>query len=146
MQTTRERDDLKQALTGCLPYFGAAALFSCGINLLYLSSPLYMLQVYDRVMSSGNQYTLVMLTVALLLALATMAALDTIRARVLVRCGIAFDARLAVRLMTALIDRGVYSGSTKHAQLLRDLDQVRQFLTGPGLHPPLAPPWLPTYA
>jgi ATP-binding cassette subfamily C protein len=145
MQTTRDRDDLKYALSGCLPYFGAAALFSCGINLLYLSSPLYMLQVYDRVMSSGSHYTLIMLTVALLLALATMAALDTIRARVLVRCGIAFDGRLAVRLMHALIDRAVYSGSTRHAQLLRDLDQFRQFLTGAPLHALFDLPWMPIY-
>ena len=108
--------------SACLPYFGAAALFSCGINLLYLGSPLYMLQVYDRVMSSGNHYTLVMLTVALLLALVTMAALDMVRARVLVRCGIAFDASLAVRLMTALIDRGVHGGGARQAQPLRDLD------------------------
>ena len=145
MQSTRDRDDLKQALSGCLPYFGAAALFSCGINILYLSSPLYMLQVYDRVMSSGSHYTLVMLTVALLLALATMAALDAIRARVLVRCGIAFDARLAVRLMHALIDRAVYSGSARHAQLLRDLDQFRQFLTGAPLHALFDLPWMPIY-
>jgi PrtD family type I secretion system ABC transporter len=145
MQSTRDRDDLKQALTGCLPYFGAAALFSCGINLLYLSSPLYMLQIYDRVMSSGSQNTLVMLTVALLLALATMAALDAIRARVLVRCGIAFDARLAVRLMHALIDRAVYTGSARHAQLLRDLDQFRQFLTGAPLHALFDLPWMPIY-
>jgi PrtD family type I secretion system ABC transporter len=138
-------DELKDALGRCLPYFGAAALFSCGINLLYLASPLYMLQVYDRVMASGSQYTLIMLTVALLLALATMAALDAIRARVLVRCGIAFDARLAARLMTALIDRFVYSGSTRHAQLLRDLDQFRQFLTGPGVHAIFDLPWMPIY-
>ncbi|MEJ0067926.1 MAG: hypothetical protein WDO24_03390 [Pseudomonadota bacterium] len=87
MKPPSDRDPLKHALGACLPHFGAAAAFSCGINLLYLSSPLYMLQVYDRVMSSGSHYTLVMLTVALALALVTMAALDMIRARVLVRCG-----------------------------------------------------------
>src|SRR4051794_33514382 len=145
MTPTRDQDDLKRALRGALPYFGAAALFSCGINLLYLASPIYMLQVYDRVMSSGNHYTLVMLTVALLLALATMAALDMVRARVLVRCGVAFDAKLSLRLMTALIDRGVATGSTKHAQLMRDLDQFRQFLTGPALHAIFDLPWMPIY-
>jgi PrtD family type I secretion system ABC transporter len=145
MTPARDRDDLKLALRSCLPYFGAAALFSCGINLLYLASPIYMLQVYDRVMSSGNHYTLAMLTVALLLALATMAALDMVRARVLVRCGVAFDAKLSLRLMTALIDRGVATGSTKHAQLLRDLDQFRQFLTGPALHAIFDLPWMPIY-
>ena len=145
MTPARDRDDLKTALRGCLPYFGAAALFSCGINLLYLASPIYMLQVYDRVMSSGNHYTLVMLTVALLLALATMAALDMVRARVLVRCGVGFDAQLSLRLMTALIDRGVATGSAKHAQLLRDLDQFRQFLTGPALHAIFDLPWMPIY-
>jgi PrtD family type I secretion system ABC transporter len=145
MKTRSDRDPLKQALAACLPHFGAAALFSCGINLLYLSSPLYMLQVYDRVMSSGSHYTLIMLTVALALALVTMAALDMIRARVLVRCGVAFDARLSVRLMTALIDRGVYGGGTRHAQLLRDLDSLRQFLTGSAVHAVFDLPWMPIY-
>jgi ATP-binding cassette subfamily C protein/ATP-binding cassette subfamily C protein EexD len=145
MQQPTDRDDLKAALRGSLPYFGAAALFSCGINLLYLASPIYMLQVYDRVMSSGSHYTLIMLTVALLLALATMAALDAVRARVLVRCGVAFDARLAIRLMNALIDRGVAGGGVRQAQLLRDLDQFRQFLTGPALHAIFDLPWMPIY-
>jgi ATP-binding cassette subfamily C protein len=145
MKPTVDRDELKQAVTACLPQFGAAALFSFCINLLYLGSPLYMLQVYDRVLASGSRYTLVMLTVALVLALAAMAALDAIRARVLVRCGVGFDARLSTRLMTALIDRGARSGGVRRAELLRDLDQLRQLLAGPAVHALFDLPWLPIY-
>src|SRR5277367_6814800 len=145
MKPPSDRDELTLALKACLPPIAAAALFSCCINLLYLGSPLYMLQVYDRVMASGSRYTLVMLTVALALALVTMAALDAIRARVLVRCGVGFDARLSVRLMTALIDRGARSGGARHAQLLRDLDQLRQLLAGPAVHALFDLPWLPIY-
>ena len=143
MRTTSDRDELKQAVLACLPQFGAAALFSCCINLLYLGSPLYMLQVYDRVLASGSRDTLVMLTVAL--ALATMAALDAIRARVLVRCGVGFDARLSARLMTALIDRGARSGGARQAELLRDLDQLRQFLAGVAVLAIFDLPWMPIY-
>jgi PrtD family type I secretion system ABC transporter len=145
MRTTSDRNELKQAVLACLPQFGAAALFSFCINLLYLGSPLYMLQVYDRVLASGSRDTLVMLTVALVLALATMAALDAIRARVLVRCGVGFDARLSARLMTALIDRGARSGGTRQAELLRDLDLVRQFLAGVAVLAIFDLPWMPIY-
>jgi PrtD family type I secretion system ABC transporter len=145
MRTTSDRDELKQAVLACLPQFGAAALFSFCINLLFLGSPLYMLQVYDRVLASGSRDTLVMLTVALVLALATMAALDAIRASVLVRCGVGFDARLSARLMTALIDRGARSGGARQAELLRDLDQVRQFLAGVAVLAIFDLPWMPIY-
>src|SRR5690554_337068 len=73
--------EIKRALFGCRTHIAAAGAFSLGINLLYLSIPLYMLQVYDRVLASGSTMTLLMLTLACLLALLTLAALDIVRAR-----------------------------------------------------------------
>src|SRR3970040_804259 len=77
-----------------LRYFGYAGLFSLAINVLLLVPAIYMLQVFDRVLSSRSEETLVMLSVAALLALALMAALDVVRARLLAACGVVLDRRL----------------------------------------------------
>ena len=66
-------DELRRLLQTCSGYLGTAAVFSLAINLLYLAGPLYMLQVYDRVISSGSEVTLVMLTVMLLRAFMSLA-------------------------------------------------------------------------
>src|SRR3954465_10624486 len=91
--------DFLTALRACSPHFASAALFSFGVNILYLAMPIYMLQVYDRVLSSGSVPTLVMLTIALLLALATLAALEFLRSRVLAYAGVRIENRLAARVM-----------------------------------------------
>jgi ABC-type protease/lipase transport system fused ATPase/permease subunit len=72
-------------------------MFSLAINLLYLAGPLYMLQVYDRVISSASEVTLVMLTIALLIAFLALAGLDAVRARVLTRASIRLDQKIAAR-------------------------------------------------
>src|ERR1700724_2891571 len=112
---TRFRD----TLWSCRRYFASAAAFSLAINLLYLAGPLYMLQVYDRVISSASEVTLVMLTIALLLAFLALAGLDAVRARVLTRASIRLDQKIAARIMTAIIDRSAGFGGAR-SQLLRD--------------------------
>ena len=72
----KKPDELSLLLRSCSRYFVTAAIFSGAINLLYLAGPLYMLQVYDRVISSASEVTLVMLTIALLLAYIALAGLD----------------------------------------------------------------------
>jgi len=119
-------------------------LFSLAINLLYLAGPLYMLQVYDRVISSASEVTLVMLTLVLLMAYLALSGLDTIRARVLTRATVRLDQRIAARIMTAIIDRSATSGGAR-SQLLRDFDTFRQFITGPGIHAIFDLPWAPIY-
>jgi len=84
----KKPDELSILLRSCSRYFLTAAIFSGAINLLYLAGPLYMLQVYDRVISSASQVTLVMLTLALLLAYIALAGLDAVRARVLTRASV----------------------------------------------------------
>ena len=76
---------LADALGQCRRHFMAAAVFSLLINILYLAPTLYMLQVYDRVVSSASEVTLVMLTILLLMTLAALASLDAVRARFLRR-------------------------------------------------------------
>lgn len=77
----KSNDELRRLLDGGRSYFVTAAIFSLAINVLYLAGPLYMLQVYDRVISSGSEITLLMLTIALLLGYGALAGLDAVRAR-----------------------------------------------------------------
>jgi ATP-binding cassette, subfamily C, type I secretion system permease/ATPase len=119
-------------------------MFSLAINLLYLAAPLYMLQVYDRVISSASHVTLVMLTVVLLVSLLALAGLDAARARVLTRAGIRLDRLLAGRVIGASFEsssKGVAFGS----EMLRDYDTFRQFVTGNGVHAIFDLPWAPIY-
>jgi ATP-binding cassette subfamily C protein len=114
------------------------------INLLYLAGPLYMLQVYDRVIASASSTTLVMLTIALLIAFVALAGLDAVRARVLTRASIRLDQKIAARVMTAIINRAANAGGAR-SQLLRDFDTFRQFITGMGIHAVFDLPWAPIY-
>lgn len=137
-------DELRCLLGECRGYFITAAAFSLAINLLYLAGPLYMLQVYDRVISSASELTLLMLTFALLLAYLTLSGLDTVRARVLTRAGIRLDGLIASRVMTATFERSSIAGGA-HSQSLRDFDNFRQFVTGSGIHAVFDLPWAPIY-
>jgi ATP-binding cassette subfamily C protein len=137
-------DELRRVLQACRGYFVTAAMFSLAINLLYLAGPLYMLQVYDRVISSGSELTLVMLTIALLISFMALAALDAVRARVLTRGSVRLDRQIASRIMTAIIDRAANMGGAR-SQLLRDFDTFRQFVTGTGIHAVFDLPWAPIY-
>nr|GAJ30860.1 alkaline protease secretion ATP-binding protein aprD [Bradyrhizobium sp. DOA9] len=136
--------EVRRLLQSCRGYFVTAAIFSGAINLLYLAGPLYMLQVYDRVISSASEITLLMLTIALLLALVALAGLDAIRARILTRASIRLNQKIASRVMTAIIDRPTSTGGAR-SQSLRDFDTFRQFVTGAGIHAIFDLPWAPIY-
>jgi ATP-binding cassette subfamily C protein len=125
-------------------HFGTAGAFSLAINLLYLAGPLYMLQVYDRVVPSGSQITLLMLTLVLLLSYLALAGLDAARAHVLTRASVRLDRQIAPRVMTAMIDRAAGPGAAR-GQLLQDFDNFRQFISGSGIHALFDLPWAPIY-
>src|SRR6266516_338243 len=139
----KKTDELRRVIEACRGYFVTAGVFSLAINLLYLAAPLYMLQVYDRVVSSGSETTLVMLTIALLMAFIALAALDSVRARVLTRASIRLDRLLAGRIVAATVD--LFSGGAARSQPLRDFDTFRQFVTGAGIHSIFDLPWAPIY-
>jgi len=134
---------MARALAACRSYFVSAAVFSLAINLLYLASPLYLLQIYDRVIASGSIVTLVMLTIMLLGALAALAGLDAVRARVLARASLRLDRQLSGRLVAAAIEAS--GGAAARSQLLRDFDTFRQYVTGNGVHALFDLPWAPLY-
>lgn len=139
------RRELRSSLVSLWPNFAIAGLFSGVINLLYLSSPLYLMQVYNRVLVSENVPTLLLLTGILVVALLTMAALDALRAQVLIRCGLRLETLLAPRVFEALVLRSARHGFSRGAQQLREFDQFRSFVTGPGIYFAFDLPWIPLY-
>jgi ATP-binding cassette, subfamily C, bacterial EexD len=138
-------DDLQKALTVCRGSFLFAGFFSLFINLLMLAPSLYMLQVYDRVLASQSESTLLVLTLLLTLAFFVMAALEWVRSRMLVRVGARLDMLLNQRLFHALFDRTLHHQGGTSAQPLSDLLNLRQFLTGNGLFAFFDAPWIPVY-
>jgi len=139
-------DEIRGALARCRQSLVAVAVFSCGINVLFLVPAIYMLQVYDRVLTSGSRSTLAMLTLIVLFLLATLGALEWVRTQIMVRVSQRIDALLGDRLFDlsfrqALVSGGVQSG----AQPLSDLQGLRQFATGPGLLAFFDAPWVPLY-
>jgi PrtD family type I secretion system ABC transporter len=144
-ETLSSDNELRRAVRAQMPHFAMAGLFSGAINLLYLSSPLYLMQIYNRVLVSENTMTLVLLTLILLCALLTMGALDALRAQLLVRSGMRLDRALASRVFESLVRKSAQMGYSRGSQLLRQLDQFRTFITGPGVYFAFDLPWIPLY-
>ena len=134
---------MREALRACRRYFLFAAVFSLAINLLYLASPLYMLQIYDRVVTSGSETTLVMLTLVLLFAFLALAGLDLVRAAILTRASARLDRLLSAKILAASVE--MPSLGTTQSQPIRDFDTFRQVITGSGIHALLDLPWSPIY-
>ncbi len=124
----------------------AIGLISGVVNLLALTSPLFMLQVYDRVLASGSVPTLIGLAMLATGLYAFQAVLDIVRSRVLLRIGERFDGKLSARVYEAVI-RLPLIGRTQGdgLQPLRDLDNVRGFLSGTGPTAFFDLPWMPLY-
>lgn len=140
------RDEFAAALRNVKGLLWTAAAFSGGVNLLFLASPIYLLQIYHRVIPAGSMATLAGLSVALLLALATMAVLDAARARLLVRAAARIDRLLSGRVFQAIIDLSARNGAPgRNAQALRDLDQFRSALAGQGAQFFFDVPWMPLF-
>ena len=136
---------LGQALRRAWTVFAIVGVFSFFINLLMLVGPLYMLQIYDRVLSSGSIPTLIFLTVAAAGLILTSALLEHVRARVLVRLGGRLDHELNADVFACLVKRSVGDAGSGQAQPLRDLDSLRSFLTGQGLLSLFDAPWTPVF-
>jgi len=130
---------LGRALHAVRGAIGTVAFYSFFINLLALTSSMYMLQVYDRVLASRSGPTLLYLTLFATACLATMALLEVVRSRLLVRVGARFDAQLSELVFQRTLSMG------RNSQSLRDLDQLRNFVTGSTGLALLDAPWIPVY-
>jgi ATP-binding cassette subfamily C exporter for protease/lipase len=138
-------DTLRTTLQSFRSAFVTVGAFSFSINLLMLMPTIYMLQIYDRVLSSRNATTLLMLTLIMVGLYALEAALEMVRSRVLIRTSAALDLRLGGRVFDASFVRYLSVRGGNPVQALGDLTSVRQFLTGQGLLAFFDAPWAPIY-
>ncbi|MCZ8384323.1 type I secretion system permease/ATPase [Achromobacter xylosoxidans] len=137
--------DIKALLARFRTGWYSVAAFSVAANLLMLAPSLYMLQVYDRVLASGNVFTLVMLSLMIVGLLALMGALDYARGVVIIQIGARFDAALAGRVHEAAFRRGLAGVPANAGQAVSDLNTVRQFLTGSAVFAFFDAPWFPLF-
>jgi len=137
--------EIDAALLRYRQVFGSLAAFSGVINILMLAPSIYMLQVFDRVLASRNETTLLMLSLMIVGLFALSGVLEWIRGQVMVRMSAGFDERLGERAFTAAFERNLHERSANPSQVLSDLSTLRQFITGPGVIAFLDAPWLPIY-
>ncbi len=137
--------ELKKSLLSAKKSFIMVGLFSMFINILMLVPPLYMLQLYDRVLGSRSQDTLIMLTLIVVVLFITMGLLEVVRSRVLVRVGNKLDSMLSQRIFDNLFELERKAPGRSSSMPLNDLTQVRQFMTGNGLFAFFDAPWMPIY-
>ena len=145
MTDSKPGTEFRQVLATFRGAFVGVGAFSACINLLLLAPAIYMLQVYDRVLSSHNEFTLLMLSLILAGLYVLYAALEWVRSLVLVRVGIRLDQALDERVFDASFERGLRGMPGNAAQALGDLQTVRQFLTGNGIFAFFDAPWAPIY-
>lgn len=137
--------DIDAALLRYRRLFGVLALFSGVINLLMLVPSIYMMQVFDRVLTSRNETTLLMLSLILLGFFALGCALEWVRGQVMIKMSAGLDTQLGERVFDAAFERSLKEHSANPAQVLSDLNSIRQFVTGPALIAIFDAPWLPIY-
>lgn len=125
--------------------WGAMLFFSLVVNLLMLAPSIYMMQIYDRILTSRNITTLVMLSLVVMLAYLAMGALEWARTRIAIPVSIAFDHALGRRLLEISHRLSIEMNGGANKQLLMDLANVRQFITGQALYTLADVPWVPIY-
>ena len=122
-------EEIHAGFRACRRGIWAVGLFSLALNLLMLTQPLYMTQVYDRVLSSRSEETLLMLTIVAVGALAIIGILEIVRQIVLMRTGARLETALGGRMLDASLQTAQRGGPD--VQGLRDLSQLRQFISSP---------------
>ena len=140
-----ERSELTQVLWSFRREFAMVGIFSMVANVLMLSPTLYMLQVYDRVLMSRSELTLLAMSLITLFFFSVMAFSEWMRSRVLVRSGVRLDEALGTRVFNASFESYLSQSSTGPARAFGDLIQIRQFLTGNGIFAFFDAPWAPIY-
>ena len=136
---------LQQAMAACRRAWVGVALFSACVNLLMLTVPLYMMQVYDRVVTTGNIDTLLALSAMVVVALSVFGMLDAVRSRILARVGAWFERELGSPILGGSIAEARRAGGGVSAQGLRDLGTVRGYFAGQGIMPLFDAPWAPVF-
>lgn len=142
---TAQRSELRASLWAFRREFYVVALFSMIANVLMLTPTLYMLQVFDRVMVSRSELTLLVVSIIALALLAIMAVTEWMRSRVLVRVGMRIDDMLSTRVFQAAFDASLRPNAARQGRAFADLTELRQFITGNGVFAFFDLPWMPIY-
>ncbi len=138
--------EIRAALAESRRLFIACALFSVAVNLLMLTGPLFMLQIYDRVLGSRSQETLLTLAILVAFLFLLMGVLDHARGRVLARAGARVQARLDPRVLRAILERSVVPAERAlPATGLRDLEAIQRFGSSNGAFTFFDAPWTPVF-
>lgn len=140
-----QRSELTQALWAFRRAFLVVGVFSMVANVLMLSPTLYMLQVYDRVLVSHSELTLLVVSLITLFLFAVMAFSEWMRSRVLVQSGVRLDELLGTRVFNASFEARLTQSGANPKRAFGDLIQIRQFLTGNGILAFFDTPWAPIY-
>ncbi len=144
-QDERGASSVEAAFAACRPAILGTAAISLVMNVLMLSGPLYMLQVYDRVLTSRSLETLTLLTILLIGLYLVFGVLDALRSRVLSRISIRLDRLLSGPLLKRAVQPGSVKSTAADGRLMGDLEQIRQFVAGPAPAAMLDLPWTPLY-
>lgn len=140
-----QRSELTQALWSFRREFVMVGMFSMLANVLLLSPTLYMLQVFDRVMISQSELTLLFVSLITLFLFIVMAFSEWMRSKVLVRTGVRLDNLLSSRVFRASFESNLSHLGNGAPRAFGDLLQLRQFLTGQGIFALFDAPWTPIY-
>jgi ATP-binding cassette subfamily C exporter for protease/lipase len=139
------RSELTATLWAFRREFLIVGLLSFLTNLLMLAPTVYMLQIFDRVLTSQSEITLLAVSLITLFLFGVMACSEWLRSRVLVRAGMRFDEQLSTRVFNASFEAYLRQSSTNPSRAFGDLIQIRQFITGNGIFALFDAPWAPIY-
>ncbi|WP_299849121.1 type I secretion system permease/ATPase [uncultured Roseovarius sp.] len=139
------KDELRAARRESRGLYWFVAIFGFFANLLMLTGPLYMLQVYDRVLGSRSIETLIALSVLVVFLYGMMGLLDYARGRIMGRVGARFQARLDRRVFDAVIRKSAVAPDASSATGLRDLEAIQRLMSSPVLTAMFDIPWTPFF-
>jgi PrtD family type I secretion system ABC transporter len=135
---------MKRFLTRWKKYLFYAGFFSLFINLFQLTFPIYMLLIYDKVLSSYSLPTLMVITVIAVAAIVTMGLLDIARSRLLVRMSVLMDKQMSEEVLAGMISKAAFKGEQNKATL-RDVMTLRNYLSGSAVFAFFDLPWTPIF-
>ncbi|MTH95151.1 type I secretion system permease/ATPase [Roseibium sp. RKSG952] len=140
-----KKNTLSKAIKRYRSYLLSVAFVSFCVNILLFTTPLFLMQVYDRVLASRNEFTLLMLVLVSLLLLAILGGMEFLRSNMMVRMGVQFDTIVAQPTFRKVFSNALRPSSPGGRQALDDIEKLRGFLTGNGLTTFLDVPWVPLF-
>lgn len=140
-----KQSPLDMAFGAYKPTLILTIFFSLFANLLMFVAPIYMMQVYDRVLASRNETTLILLSVIAVAMLLTYACLEYVRSRMLARGGNRFDRKISKPVFDAVVKLQSMQSNSASAQAIRDKDVVRDFIGGNAIMAFCDAPWVPVF-